>query len=333
MHTTLLLADQCSAASATTALELLTAANLFAGTPVFDVVTASLDGRAVRTLRGQTLQAEAALGDIAHTDLVLIPGFLFTLREALPGFGRYAGWLRRQHAHGAVLATMCTATFLLAEAGMLCGARATTHWAFADLFRTRYPAVRMDEREMLCEDNRIITSGGASAAMDLLLHLVRRYGSLDLARKCSRYLLIDSARSQQSVFVLWSMPKSHGDADILRVQNWLEEHSHEPLAIDELAPRFGFGVRNFMRRFKEATGYTPLAYLQTLRLEKAKHLLESTRMSLEAITFKVGYEDSNSFRRLFQQRVGLLPALYRKKFQPRHNKISSEKLPSVSRPR
>lgn len=317
MHVTLLLADRCSAASAATALEMLTAANLFAADPVFDVVTASLDGKPVDTLRGQTLNAEAALGDIKHTDLVLIPGFLFTLRESLPGFGRYSDWLRRQHAQGAVIATMCTATFLLAEAGLLAGARATTHWLFADLFRKRYPEVRLNERETLCEDNRFITSGGASAAMDLLLHLIRRHGSLELAQKCSRYLLIDSARSEQSVYVLWSMPKSHGDNDILRVQNWLEEHYAAPLAIDELAQRFGFGVRNFMRRFKEATGYTPLAYLQTLRVEKAKQLLESTRMSLDSITFKVGYEDSNSFRRLFQQRVGLLPASYRKKFQPR----------------
>jgi transcriptional regulator GlxA family with amidase domain len=317
MHLTLLFADQCSASSATTALELLTAANLFAGETIFDVVTASLDGQPVRSLRGQTLQPELALEQIGHTDIVLIPGFLFTLREALPGFGRYAEWLRQQHAQGAVLATLCTATFLLAETGLMSGARATTHWAFADLFRKRYPDARMDERETLCEDNRLLTSGGATAAMDLLLHLIRRYGSLDLAQKCSHYLLIDPARSEQSVYVMWSMPKSHGDEGILKVQNWLEEHYHEPLSIDELAPRFGYGVRNFARRFKDATGYTPLAYLQTLRLEKAKHLLESTRMSLDAITFKVGYEDSNSFRRLFQQRVGLLPASYRKKFQPR----------------
>jgi transcriptional regulator GlxA family with amidase domain len=91
-------------------------------------------------LRGQTLQAESALGDIASTDLVLIPGFLFTLREALPSFGRNADWLRRQHAQGAVLATMCTATFLLAEAGLLVGARATTHWEFADPFRNGFAA-------------------------------------------------------------------------------------------------------------------------------------------------------------------------------------------------
>lgn len=319
MHVTLLLADHCSAASATMALEILRAANLFADAdePLFEVVVASQDGLPVPSLSGQALQAEVALEQVARTDLVLIPGFLFTLREALPGFHRYRDWLRQQHAQGAVLAAMCTATFMLAEADLLGGTRATTHWAFAELFRRRYPDALLDERQILCEDNRLISSGGASAAVDLLLHLVRRFASLELAQLCSRYLLIDNVRSEQSSYVLWSMPKSHGDADILRVQNWLDEHFGQPLLIDELAGRFGFGVRNFKRRFKEATGYTPLAYLQTLRLEKAKQLLETTRMSLENITFAVGYEDSNSFRRLFQQRVGLLPAAYRKKFQAR----------------
>jgi transcriptional regulator GlxA family with amidase domain len=113
---------------------------------------------------------------------------------------------------------------------------------------------------------------------------------------------------------MWNMPKAHGDADILRVQNWLEQHFDQPLAIDELAQRFGFTAQ-LRAPFQGGTQYTPLAYLQTLRLERAKHLLESTRMNLDSITFKVGYEDSNSFRRLFQQRVGMQPASYRKKFQ------------------
>lgn len=318
MHVTLLLADQCSAASASIALEVLSAANLFADSaePPFEVVKASLDGRDVAAWGAQTLQVSAALGDIAHTDLVLIPGFLFTLKDALPAFADYGPWLRQQHAQGAVLASMCTAAFLLAEARVLDGSRATTHWAFADFFRRRYAAVHLDETQILCEDNRLITGGAASAAMDLLLHLVRRFASLELAQKCGKYLLIDSVRSEQSVYVLCALPKQHGDAQILAAQNWLESHFDQPLLIDDIAQRFGFGVRNFKRRFKEATGYTPLTYLQTLRLERAKQLLESTRMTLESITYKVGYEDGNSFRRLFRQRVGLLPAAYRKKFQP-----------------
>ncbi|NVZ70665.1 GlxA family transcriptional regulator [Pseudomonas costantinii] len=314
MHITLLLADHCSAASATMALEMLNAANLFADSPPFEVVTASLEGQPVSVWGGQCFQVDRALAQIPQTDLVLIPGFLFTLKEALPRFSAYGPWLREQHAQGAVLASMCTGAFLLAEGGLLQGLRATTHWALAESFRRRYADVMLDDTQILCEENRVITSGGASAAMDLMLHLIRRFGSPELAQTCGKYLLIDKVRTEQSVYAMWSLPKSHGDAEILRVQHWLEQHFAKSLVIDEVAQRFGFGVRNFKRRFKDATGYTPIAYLQTLRLERAKQMLESTRMTLESITYAVGYEDSNSFRRLFQQRVGVLPAAYRKKF-------------------
>lgn len=314
MHMTLLLAHQCSAASATLALEILSAANLFADSPPFEIVVASLDGHAVAAWGGQCLQVERAIAQIRQTDLILIPGFLFTLKDALPAFAAYGPWLREQHAQGAVLASMCTAAFLLAETGMLEGLRATTHWAFADFFRRRYTDVVLDDAQILCEENRVITCGGATAAMDLMLHLIRRFGSPQLAHTCSRYLLIDNVRTDQSLYALWSLPKSHGDGEILRVQHWLEQHFAQALVIDDVARRFGFGVRNFKRRFKEATGYTPIAYVQTLRLERAKQMLESTRMTLESITYAVGYEDSNSFRRLFQQRVGMLPVAYRKKF-------------------
>lgn len=316
MHVTLLLADQCSLASASLALEILDAANRFAEAdkPPFTVIVASVDGCPVASPTGQTLQVDTALAEVTRTDLVLIPGFLFSLREALPALAQYAPWLRQQHAQGAFIAAMCTASFMLAEAGLLDGVPATTHWAFADFFRRRYPQVLLDERRILCESERLISGAGASAAVDLLLHLIRRFASLELAQQCSRYLLIDNVRSEQSVYVLWSMPKQHGDEAILRVQNWMEERFDQPIQIAELAERFGFGERNFKRRFREATGYTPLGYLQALRLEKAKHLLETTQLSLESITARVGYEDSNSFRRLFQQRVGSSPATFRKMF-------------------
>lgn len=295
-------------------MEVLSAANLFADSPCFEVVLASLDGQAVMTWGGQRLEVDCSVAQVARTDLVLIPGFLFTLKEVLPTFAAYGPWLREQHGRGAVLASMCTAAFLLAETGLLQGLRATTHWAFTEFFRRRYAQVCLDEGQILCEENRLITCGGATAAMDLMLHLIRRFGSAELAYTCGKYLLIDTGRTEQSVYAMWSLPKSHGDSEILRVQHWLEQHFTESLVIDEVARRFGFGVRNFKRRFKDATGHTPIGYLQTLRLERAKQMLESTRMTLDSITYAVGYEDSNSFRRLFQQRVGMLPAAYRKKF-------------------
>ncbi|MEO9333671.1 GlxA family transcriptional regulator [Ectopseudomonas guguanensis] len=317
MHITLLLAEYSSLTSSALALEVLDAANRFAtpATPPFTLTLASLDGRPVANALGRAMAVDVALDAVQHTDLVLIPGFLFSLREALPAFGHYRDWLRRQHAQGAVIASMCTATFMLAEAGLLDGIEVTTHWAFADLLRRRYPEARVDERRILCEDGRVISSGGATAAMDLLLHLIRRFASRELAQQCSRYLLVDNVRKEQSVYISWSLPRGHGDEAIERVQGWMEARFAEPCGIDELAARFGFGERNFKRRFKEATGHTPLAYLQALRLEKAKELLETTRLTFEVITSRVGYEDSNSFRRLFCQRVGISPAAFRKRFQ------------------
>lgn len=317
MHITLLLAEYSSMASAALSLEVLDAANRFArpGAAPFTLSLVSLDGQPVNNALGRSMQVDMAMNAVTKTDLVLIPGFLFSLREALPAFGHYATWLRHQHAQGAVVASMCTATFMLAEAGLLDGVEVTTHWAFADLLRHRYPQARVDARRILCEDGRVISSGGASAAIDLLLHLIRRFASRELAQQCSRYLLLDNVRSEQSVYISWSLPRSHGDAAILRVQDWMETHFAEPCGIDELAARFGFGVRNFKRRFKDATGHAPLAYLQTLRLEKAKELLETTRLNFEVITRRVGYEDSNSFRRLFCQRVGVSPSTFRKRFQ------------------
>ena len=316
MHITLLLAEHSSQANAALALEVLDAANRFAApaAPPFTVSVVSLDGQQVDNALGCAVTVDAGLAAVERTDLVLIPGFLFSLREALPTFERYCAWLQRQHRQGAVIASMCTATFMLAEAGLLDGVEATTHWAFADLLRRLYPAVRLDERRILCEDGRLISSAGASAALDLLLHLIRRFASLELAQQCSRYLLIDNVRSEQSVYISWSMPRSHGDEAILRAQDWMEKNFTTQQGIDELAERFDFGVRNFKRRFKAATGYSPLSYLQTLRLEKAKYLLETTNLSVDAITSRVGYEDSNSFRRLFCQRVGISPAAFRKRF-------------------
>ena len=316
MHVTLLLADQCSLASASLALEVLDTANRFAapGAAPFEVVLASFDGQPIASPNGRTLAVDSALDALERTDLVVIPGFLFSLRDALPQFAQYGPWLKRQREQGAYIASMCTASFMLAEVGLLDDVEATTHWAFADLLRRRYPRVRLDERRILCEDDRLISSGGASAALDMLLHLIRRFASLELAQHCGRYLLIDGVRSEQSVYVRWSMPRNHADEAILRVQDWLETRFGQPLLIDEVAQRFGFGVRNFKRRFKEATGCSPLAYLQALRLEQAKQLLETTRLDFEAITVRVGYEDSNSFRRLFRERIGASPAAFRKRF-------------------
>ena len=315
MHITLLLAEHSSQASATLALEVLDAANRPAAPSAapFAVVVASLDGLPVKNALGRTMAVDVALDALDHTDLVLVPGFLFSLREALPAFGRYRDWLCRQHRQGAVIASMCTATFMLAEAGLLDGVQATTHWAFADLMRRRYPAVRLDERRILCEDGRLISSAGASAAMDLLLHLIRRFASRELAQQCSRYLLVDGVRSEQSVYIQWSMPRDHADEAVARVRDWLESNFTAPSASTNWLSA-SVSVRATSSGDSRMPPATPPRLPPGPAPERAKHLLETTRLGFDAITTRVGYEDANSFRRLFCQRVGISPAAFRKRF-------------------
>lgn len=317
MNVTILVMDQCSAASAAVAVEVFELANHFSEheEPIFNIVIASLEGRNVNAYAGQQIKVEKSLAEIQRTDLVVIPGFLLTLKEVIPEFTKYGDWLRSQHAQGAEIATMCTAAFVLAENGMLDFIRVTTHWAFASLLSRKHPKAIVNADQILSEDNRIITSAGSTATLDMMLYLVRKFADFNLAHMCSRYLLIDSVRTDQTCYVLWSMPKGHGDLKILEVQTWLEENLGGQLVINDVAEMFGFGIRNFKRRFSEATGYTPINYIQTIRLERAKILLETTNLGFDSITREVGYSDSNSFRQLFSKRVGLPPAAYRKKFK------------------
>lgn len=223
-------------------------------------------------------------------------------------------WLARQGRKGACLCSVCAGAFLLAQTGLLKGRKATTHWNLADSFATRFPDILLKRERMLIDEGDCITAGGVSAYMDLSLYLTARFGSPELAASLSKLLLIDPSRHLQSPYRTCSFIKNHGDTAILAVQKWLEENYAKPTTIHELADKAGLGERTFMRRFKKATGDTPLEYLQQLRIEGARKLLETTSETVEGITFKSGYEDISSFRKLFKNQTGLSPSAYRQKF-------------------
>ena len=167
---------------------------------------------------------------------------------------------------------------------------------------------------MLIDEGDCITAGGVSAYMDLSLYLTARFGSAELAASLSKLLLIDPSRHVQSPYQTCNFIKNHGDTQILQVQEWLAGNYDQSIAIHNLASRVGLGERTFMRKFKKATGDTPLEYLQQLRIEMARKLLETTLETIEGITLKSGYEDISSFRKLFKKHTGLSPSAYRKRF-------------------
>jgi transcriptional regulator GlxA family with amidase domain len=321
MKVTVLMAHLCSSTGVSSTLEGLESANILhqintrTAEPVFEFETASIDGIPVQCTGGLVLSPQKKLADIHQTDLIIVPGFLFQVLPLLPGFLAFAPWLKHHYLNSATIATMCTGTFIVAEAGLLDDKLATTHWYFANEFRKRYPKVNLSEQHIVTEDQNIICSGGASAGSDMLLHLIRKFISRELASECSKKLLVDTGRRDQTPYVMQSFNRNHEDKEIQIIQHWLEEHYMSHIIFDDISTKFGFGTRNFIRRFKEATQITPIQYLQNLRIEKAKYLLETTNKNVETITYDVGYQDINSFRRLFKERLHISPSTYRKKFQ------------------
>jgi transcriptional regulator GlxA family with amidase domain len=213
-----------------------------------------------------------------------------------------------------VIAGVCTGVVLLAEAGLLNGCQATTHWALADQYRRRYPDVDWKPELFITRSDNIFCGGGVYAALDLCLYLVEHFAGYEVAKQTGRSLLIDSPRTWQASFSVPLLNQQHHDDRIRVAQDYLHEHFNETFTMDELAQRIGMSTRNFIRRFKQATGKTPLTYLHTLRINCARQLLETDFRSVQEVCYEVGYEDIPFFRNVFRRHTGLSPREYRQRY-------------------
>jgi transcriptional regulator GlxA family with amidase domain len=261
---------------------------------------------------------QATLDEGADADIVCVPELAVPPGEPLGGrFGVEIAWLRRCYAQGATLATACSGAVLLAEAGLLDGQDATTHWAYCDILRSRYPAVKVRKERALVvsgDGQRLVMAGGGTSWQDLALYLIARFVGVDAAMQVARINLIDWHAIGQQPFARLARSCQVDDAVIARCQTWIAEHYHEPSPVAALVRLSGLAERSFKRRFQQATGMAPLEYVHTLRLEEAKQMLEAGDQPIEAIANEVGYEDAGFFSRLFRRHVNLTPAQYRKRF-------------------
>lgn len=249
---------------------------------------------------------------VIATDLVLEPNC--DPRGRWPAAG---GWLRDQYERGATVCSVCTGSVLLAEAGLLDGLEATTHWSAVPLFRTFYPQVRLAPAKIVARagpEHRIITSGGHAAWSDLALYLIARYCGQEEAVRTSKLFLLGDHRDGQLPFAAMVKPAPHDDGVIGECQVWIARHYALPNPVARMTRNSGLPARTFKRRFSAATGYTPIGYVQTLRIEEAKHLLETTASPVDEIGEQVGYADGASFRRIFRRMTGVTPARYRARF-------------------
>jgi transcriptional regulator GlxA family with amidase domain len=237
---------------------------------------------------------------------------------AVPARPQLATWVAARHREGTVVCSVCVGAFVLAEAGLLDGRPATTHWALAERFAARFPEVALDADQLVIDDGDLITAGGVMAWIDLGLRLVERYLGPAVMIATARYFLVDPGNREQRFYSSFVPPLAHRDDAILRAQHWLHARSREKLTVPMMARKAGLGERTFLRRFQRATGQSPTGYLQCLRVSRARDLLETTVAGIDEIAGRVGYGDPSAFRKLFHRTVGLTPGEYRRRFAVSH---------------
>ncbi len=289
----------------------------FDGAPLFEVAVVSLSGAEVKAAGGLRIGTRRAPRKLP--DLLVVPGMELSDRAScLKPLSRLApevAFIARAFAKGTPVAAVCVGAFILGEAGLLDGRRATTSWLFAADLAQRFPDAMVDASALLVEDGGVATTGSFSATFDLAMHLVRKAASPKVARAVARMALLDDKRASQAPYVDSRMLARPSGTFAANVAAWMEQRLAEPYDLGAMSAAFHVSARTLLRRFKEETGASPLAHLQRARIGRAKVLLESTSHSVAQVTEKIGYGDVATFGTLFKRIVGQSPAEYRRRFK------------------
>jgi transcriptional regulator GlxA family with amidase domain len=297
------------------------------GPQVIDPMVVSSHGSAFRAGNNVLVAPDLTLENCPPVDVICVPELLVPPGEPLANrFIPEIEWLKQRYEAGATLASACSAALLFAEAGLLDGQEATTHWAYCDVMRQRYPTVRLREQRALVvsgEGQRLVMAGGGTSWLDLSLYLISRYAGVEIAMQTARVNLVAWHDVGQQPFARLAQSRQTEDAIVARCQEWIAGHYQEASPVAGMVRLSGLAERSFKRRFQQATGMAPLEYVHTLRIEEAKQMLEASDEPIEAIANEVGYEDAGFFARLFRRKVNLTPAAYRRRFSAMRRGLAS----------
>ncbi|WP_298238488.1 helix-turn-helix domain-containing protein [uncultured Algibacter sp.] len=284
--------------------------------PLFDINLVGIDEKTVLYDGAFSIHCTATIEQIEKTDLIIIPAVLpqFVLQELEVNYD-FVAWIKKQRLlHNAEIASLCMGAFLLAETGLVNHKQCTTHWAGIELFKQRYPQINIKPEKIITDEEGIYSSGGAYSFLNLMVHLVQKYCGKEVAIYVSKMFEIEIDRDNQNQFAIFKSQKEHSDTSIKKAQTYIEAHISDKISIEELSKKLAISSRNFIRRFKKATGNTPLEYIQRVKIETAKQELESSQKTINEIMFAIGYSDTKAFRGLFKRYTGLTPVAYKQKY-------------------
>jgi len=280
---------------------------------------------------GIPVRPDFSIADDPTAEIVILPELWLAPDDDMHGrHGEVVDWIQRRHRAGSTIYTACSGSVLLAATGLLDGCDATSHWAYQDLFRTRFPRVNfLPEPNLVFADRtgRIVTAGGTTSWHDLAIHIISRHCSPGEALRIAKIYLLKLHGEGQLPYASLVRRQPHADSVVRQAEDWLRQHLREPNAVSSLVEHSAIPERSLKRRFKAATGSTLIAYVQNLRIEEAKAMLEASDRSSDEIAAAVGYENFAFFRRLFKRCTGLTPGEYRRMFR-----AIAQTAPSVQEP-
>lgn len=289
-----------------------------AGEPLFEVKVVSASTEPFRCNGKVLVEPDQAIDEVDDSDIVIVCDMYQPIDSPPRGdYPREAAWLRRMYEGGAMICAVCSGALVLAETGLLDGREAASHWGYASMFRDHYSRVRLRADLALCpadEDGRIVTTGAVTAWQDLALFIIARHCGPEHAIRTAKIYLFSHHSDGQLPYAVTVPQLQTEDALMRDSQIWLAANYAAPHPARTMIRRSGLSPRSFTRRFRAATGLAPIDYVQAVRVEEAKQLLEAGSLGIDDVANAVGYEDTASFGRLFKRRAGLTPAAYRRKF-------------------
>jgi transcriptional regulator GlxA family with amidase domain len=317
---TFLLLDNMLATSSTLPMEMLLAAESAAKKRTkavknrltgLQLRTASPTGDTVVTRSGLRWMPDSSLEQMGNSDIIYLPGLWRNPRPALRENTYLLNWLREQHQNGALICAVGTGCCFLAEAGLLDGKAATTHWHYFDQFQKDYPSVHLKRQYFITQASNLYCAASINSLADLTVHFIQRLMGKAIASHVERHFSHEIRRSYESSSYLEKDHSYHPDEEVIQIQIWLQDNYHRNISFAQIAERFGMSVRTLNRRFKSAVGQSPLMYLQEVRINTARDLLKTSNLSISEIADKVGYQDSSYFTTLFKKQLSTTPIAYR----------------------